>query len=127
MSKNASTPVELMKTSESIGASPIILENSLRILDRASGFNSTAWTMNGFHPSFRTNIEVSSPWPTGRVIAMDFLAGVLDVDSSPALLDPLRALLDQLLSHLPRQHYTILGASRVFHEKFFLPINREDA
>src|SRR6267143_4132810 len=108
MSKRASTPVGLMKTSQSTGPSPITLENSLRMLDRSMGFSSTAWTMNGDHPSFRTNLAVSSPFPTGRVIAIDFCADVLDVDSSPGLLDLLRSLLEKLLSRFSRQAYTVL-------------------
>jgi hypothetical protein len=61
MSKKASTPVGLMKTSQSTGPSPTILENSLRILDRSKGLSSTAWTINGVQPSFLTNLEVSAP------------------------------------------------------------------
>src|SRR5712692_9002894 len=99
--KKASTPVGLMKTSQSTGPSPITLENSLRIVDRSRGFSSTAWTMNGIQPSFLTNLEVSSPWPTGRVIAMDFSNRALDVDSSPARLDLFRSLLDKFLCDLP--------------------------
>src|SRR3989442_7181172 len=87
ISKKTSTPVGLMKTSQSTGPSPTIFENSLRILDCSKGLSSTAWTMNRVQPSFLTNPEVSSPWPTGRVIAMDFSLGVLDVDSYPARLD----------------------------------------
>src|SRR5437660_10488416 len=88
MLTNAPTPVELMKTSQSIGPSPTTLENSLRILDCSNGFSSTAWMMNGVHPSFRTNLEVSSPLPTGRVMALVFFEAGLDVDSSPGLPDP---------------------------------------
>src|SRR6266704_1092291 len=100
MSKKASTPVGLMKTSQSTGPSPTILENSLRILDCSKGFSSTAWMMNGVHPSFLTSVEVSSPWPTGRVIAMDFFVDKLDIDSSPARLDLFRSPLDKFLSDL---------------------------
>src|SRR5260370_16255701 len=109
MSKKASTPVELMKTSQSIGPSPTTLENSLRILDRARGFSSTAWTMNGFHPSFRPNIEVSSPSTTGRAMAMAFLTAVLDVDPPPALLYPLPTPLTLLPAHPSHQYSTPLS------------------
>src|SRR5712664_70638 len=125
--KKASTPVELMKTSQSTGPSPITLENSLRIVDRSRGFSSTAWTMNGVQPSFLTNLEVSSPWPTGRVMAMDFSADILDVDSPPALLDPLRSFLNKFLSHLSCQHHALLDMPGPLREKFFLTIDREDA
>ena len=67
--------------------------------------------MNGVHPSFRTNLEVSSPLPTGRVIAMVFFEDGLDVDSSPGLLDPFRPFLKKFLSHLSRQHYSVQDVS----------------
>src|SRR5438445_5247735 len=92
ISKKAPTPVGLMKTSQSTGPAAITLENSLRILDCSRGLSSTAWTMNGFHPSLLTNLEVSSPWPTGRVMAMDFTVDILDFDSYPSLRYPLRLL-----------------------------------
>src|SRR5713101_7245976 len=108
ISKKASTPAGLMKTSQSTGPSPTILENSLRILDCSTGLSSTAWMMKGVHPSFRTNLAVSSPWPTGRVIAMDFSADTLDVDSSPTLLDLFRSPLNKFPSHLSGEHHAIL-------------------
>src|SRR2546425_9820076 len=111
ISKKTSTPVGLMKTSQSTGPSPIILENSLRIHDCSKGLSSTAWTMNGVQPSFLTNLEVSSPWPTGRVIPMDFFADKLDVDSSPARLGLFRCHLDDFLSDLPGQQDTFLESS----------------
>src|SRR3989442_13911723 len=111
MSKKASTPVGLMKTSQSTGPSPTILENSLRTLDCSRGFSSTAWMMNAVHPSFLTNLAVSSPWPTGRVIAMDFFADKLDVDSSPARFDLFRSLLDEFVSDLSSQHCTFPDTS----------------
>src|SRR5436309_1664376 len=114
MSKKASTPEELMKTSQSTGPSRITLENSLRILDCSSGLSSTAWMMNGVHPSFRTNLEVSSPLPTGRVMAMVFFEDGLDVDSSPSLLDPFRPFLKKFLSHLSRQDNSVKFAPLYF-------------
>src|SRR2546425_10800484 len=104
ISKKTSTPVGLMKTSQSTGPSPTILENSLRILDCSEGLSSTAWTMNGVQPSFLTNLEVSSPRPTGRVIAMDFFVDKLDIDSSPARFDLFRSPLNKFLAHLSGQH-----------------------
>src|SRR5438128_3064335 len=104
ISKKTSTPVGLMKTSQSTGPSPTILENSLRILDCSRGLNSTAWTMNGVQPSFLTNLEASSPWPTVRVMAMDFSPDTLDIDSPTALLDPFRSFLEKFFSHLSGQH-----------------------
>src|SRR5712692_10312396 len=126
ISKNASTPEGLMNTSQSTGPSPITLENSLRIPDCSSGRSSTAWMMNGVHPSPRTNLEVSSPLPTGRVIAMDFsVGGVLDIDSPPSLCDLFRSLPKKFFSCLSGQLHSPPDVSRPFREKFFLTINRE--
>src|SRR5436309_12948913 len=111
MSKKASTPEELMKTSQSTGPSRITLENSLRILDCSSGLSSTAWMMYGVHPSFRTNLEVSSPLPTGRVMAIVSFEDGLDVDRSPSLLAPFRPFRQKSLSHLSRHHSRIQSAS----------------
>src|SRR5712664_1805683 len=111
ISKKASTPVGLMKTSQSTGPSLITLENSLRIFDCSRGLSSTAWTMNGVHPSFRTNLDVSSPCPTGRVIAMHFFTDTLDVDSSPGLLDLFCSLLKKFFAYLSGQRDSLWDTS----------------